>query len=99
MADKGNRANRDENGKFVKGNNANPSGRPKIPQEVKNMFKAASPKALEVILKIMNDENAQNKDRKDCAIYVLDKTFGKNFQVFKDEENGELTIRIVDDIK
>ena len=91
--------NRDDKGRFVKGCAGNPKGRPKIPQEVRDMFKAASPKALEVILEIMNNENAADKDRKDCAVYVLDKTFGKNFQVFKDEENGELTIRIVDDIK
>ena len=47
-------ANRDKSGRFLPGNNANPSGRPKIPAEVKEILKAACPDAARELVKFIH---------------------------------------------
>lgn len=98
MAEDEKRGIRDEKGRFIKGNIANPSGRPKVPIEVREALKLASPQALQVLINIMNNEEAAHKDRINTACYILDKTYGKNFQVYKDEQDGVTTVRIIDDL-
>ena len=39
-------ANRTENGRFAPGTSGNPSGRPRLPFEVKEMFQAKAPEAI-----------------------------------------------------
>lgn len=65
---------------FVKGQSGNPSGRPKMPKEVKEAFKAASPEALKTLKKILTDPAAKDSDRIRAAEIILDRAYGKPAQ-------------------
>ncbi len=97
-------ANRDENGRFVAGNNANPSGRPKVPKDVREAIKAACPEAVRVLIELLHDK--KSLIRLEAAKTLLDRGYGKpesmskielsspndNVFVFRwqdDEKNGE----------
>ncbi len=73
--------NRLKNGRFAKGNKANPGGRPKVPEEVKEALKASTLPAINTLIGIMNDEDKADKDRIKCAEVILNKTLGKNYQL------------------
>ena len=45
-------ANRDETGRFVKGKSGNPSGRPKVPEQFKELVQEKSIPALRAIIAI-----------------------------------------------
>lgn len=74
----GRKMERDERGRFVKGH-AFPSsgGRPKLPEELKEAFQRASPRALEVLVKIVNDDEAKDADRIRAAEVIFDRGYGK----------------------
>ena len=65
---------------FVKGQSGNPNGRPKMPKDLKEAFKAASPKALEILKKILADPEAKDSDRLRAAEIILDRAYGKPAQ-------------------
>lgn len=65
---------------FVKGQSGNPNGRPKMPKDLKEAFKAASPKALEILKKILADPEAKDGDRLRAAEIILDRAYGKPAQ-------------------
>jgi hypothetical protein len=65
-------------GRFVKGNRS--GGRPQLPEELKMAFRAAAPEALDVLLKILRDEEAKHGDRIRCAEIILDRGYGKPVQ-------------------
>ena len=50
-------ANHDENGRFCKGNHANPSGRPKTLDDVKQILKAATTDAAKKLVELMHSKN------------------------------------------
>ena len=62
---------------FEKGNHQ--GGRPKIPDELKEAFKALAPKALEVLQEIMI-QGDKNADRVKAAEVILDRGWGKPLQ-------------------
>lgn len=66
-------------GRFVKGNPSN-GGRPKLPEELKQAFRAAAPDALDVLVNILKDEDAKHSDRIKCAEIILDRGYGKPVQ-------------------
>ena len=68
-------ANRDESGRFVAGNKANPSGRPKVPQEVREAIKAACPEAVQVLIELLHDK--KSLIRLEAAKTLLDRGYGK----------------------
>ena len=69
-------ANRDASGKFVAGNNANPSGRPKVPQEVR------------VLIDLLHSK--KEAYRLEAAKTLLDRGYGKPEGMSKIElVNGE----------
>lgn len=72
--------NRDKNGQFTKGNNGNPGGRPKVPDEVKAMLKAAAPEAVKLLTETMNNPNARSDLRIRCAETIMDRVYGKATQ-------------------
>ncbi len=73
--------NRLKNGRFAKGNKANPGGRPKVSEEVKEALMANTLPAINTLTDIMNNPKTQDKDRIKCAEVILNKTLGKNYQL------------------
>lgn len=65
-------------GKFLPGNRS--GGRPKLPEELKEAFRAAAPDALDVLVRILKDEEAKHSDRIRCAEIILDRGYGKPVQ-------------------
>ena len=81
-------ANRDASGKFVAGNNANPSGRPKVPQEVREAIRAACPEAVRVLIDLLHSK--KEAYRLEAAKTLLDRGYGKPEGMSKIElVNGE----------
>lgn len=72
-------AERDSRGRFTKGHNSN-GGRPKLPEDVKQMCRELTPKAIETAKKIMLDEGARASDRLRAAEIILDRGYGKPVQ-------------------
>ena len=68
-------ANRDKTGKFIAGVSGNPSGRPKIPAEVKEILKAACPDAARELVKFIHHK------RPNIAMWaiteILNRVYGK----------------------
>ena len=52
---------------FVKGQSGNPSGRPAMPAEIREMLYKASPKALKLLVNAVEDEDKPFALRVDCA--------------------------------
>lgn len=65
---------------FAQGISGNPGGRPKIPDEVKEMLKANTLPAVNTLVTIMQDKKAKHADRIRCAETVLDRVYGKAAQ-------------------
>ena len=62
---------------FVKGQSGNPSGRPAMPAEIREMLYKASPKALKLLVNAVEDEDKPFALRVDCAKTLLDRAYGK----------------------
>lgn len=69
--------NRDKSGRFVKGNNANPGGRPKMPENIKKALAELVPESIEVKRKILLDEKAPLDLKNRVADSILDRVYGK----------------------
>lgn len=69
---------RDNKGRFVAGNTG--GGRPKMPNEVKEMFKAATPRAAKLLIDMMEDEEQKPELRVDCANKIIERVYGKATQ-------------------
>lgn len=63
-----------------KGEIRNPSGRPKTPDIVKQMFKSAAPEAVKLLVDTMNDGEEKKETRLKCAETILDRVYGKPTQ-------------------
>ena len=62
---------------FEKGKSGNPTGRPKIPDDVKEMLKGATPAACKLLCDTINNPNEKTELRVKCSEIVLDRVFGK----------------------
>lgn len=78
---------------FEKGKSGNPRGRPKIPPDVRDMFKAATPAAAKLLIKTIDDEDAPLALRMDAAKTVIDRVYGKATQPI--DGNLDATLQIV----
>lgn len=65
-------------GKFLPGNKS--GGRKKLPEDLKEAFRAAAPDALAVLKRILLNEEAKDADRIRCAEIILDRGYGKPVQ-------------------
>lgn len=84
--------NRDKNGQFVKGNNGNPGGRPKVPDEVKAMLKAAAPDAVKLLTETMKNPKVRTDLRIRCAETVMDRVYGKAVQPIEGNMDNKVEI-------
>lgn len=66
---------RDSDGKFAKGQSGNPSGRAKMPAEIRDILSSNSEKAVKAIVKFMDDDDPRVALR--AAEALLDRTYGK----------------------
>ena len=89
---------REKNGHFKKGVSGNKGGRPKLPEELKEAFRAAAPDALRVLVGIINDEKARHADRIRAAEVVLDRGYGKPVQAVDLDTSSIPQVVIVGDV-
>jgi len=81
--------NRDEKGKFVKGNKS--GGRKKIPADIKEALTKLTPRAVERLEEIIN----MGKDERivmDAVKVVFDRVYGKPLQQAEVKTEGTLNI-------
>ena len=88
-------ANRNESGKFVKGVSGNPSGRKPVPPDIKEMFKNATPNAVQLLIDTANNVEIDMKLRIDCADKILDRSLGKARQSLEADIKSEITTVLV----
>lgn len=62
---------------FKKGVSGNPAGRKKIPDNIKDMLKGATPDACKLLCDTINDTEAKLELRIKCSEIVLDRVYGK----------------------
>lgn len=82
--------------RFTKGKSGNPSGRKKIPPEVKALAKEHGPKAFEVIIKLMKSKNEHV--RMAAAKEVYDRAYGKTPLPLVGADGGPIEIEDVTDL-
>lgn len=63
---------------FVKGKSGNPSGRPKVPESVKELAKAHTEDAIRTLAQVMKNEEAPPGARVTAAEKLLDRAWGKS---------------------
>lgn len=88
--------NRDKAGRFIAGKSGNPGGRTPIPKNVREMLKAATPKAAALLVTMMEDKDAPAAIRMDAAKTVLDRVYGKATQPIDGSVTGGLEVGISD---
>lgn len=89
---------RDEAGRFVKGVSGNPKGMKAMPQEVREMLKAAAPEAVKLLTDTMNDPTAKADLRVRCAETVLDRVYGKATQPIEGSMDNHIEIVLKGDL-
>jgi len=71
-----------------KGQVLNPGGRPKIPEEVVEMCRAASPRAISELIAVFDDEQARPGDKIRASEAILNRAWGSPRQAI-DLSNGD----------
>lgn len=92
-----NPANRDRagGGRFVKGQSGNPSGRPKVPEEFRELVRKATIPALQTVISIANDTKAKTADRIRAAEIIIERAYGKATQPIDLEMGGAEPIKVI----
>jgi hypothetical protein len=65
---------------FRKGVCPNPSGRPKMPDEIREAFRALAPESLEALKRIMQSEDTKDNDRIRAIEIILNRGYGTPVQ-------------------
>lgn len=84
--------NRQANGKFAKGYIANPGGRPKIPEELKELCKVEGLGKLKHMLS--NFDTYKEQTQIELIKICLDRYLGKAPQQITSDQTGEITVTV-----
>ena len=88
---------RDNKGRCTPGNKV--GGRKKIPQDVRDMFKAATPAAAGLLIKTIDNEDAPLAMRMDAAKTVIERVYGKATQPIDGSLDATLQIVMSDEAR
>ena len=69
--------NRDLTGRFLAGQSGNPGGRPVGFREQIKESTSEGRELVEVVLGVLRDQTASNRERMEAAIWLADRGFGK----------------------
>ena len=69
--------NRDISGRFLKGTSGNPAGRPLGFRAYIKESTAEGNELVDVVLAVLRDQNASNRERMEAATWLADRGFGK----------------------
>ena len=86
---------RDSAGRFVKGCSGNPGGRPRIPEDVREMLRAATVEAAQLLIDSLSDETVSYNLRLDAAKTIFDRVLGKVRSQAAEEESEAKTVQFV----
>jgi hypothetical protein len=88
-------ANYTGRGYFKKGESGNPGGRPKLPADIREAFKARAPEALEVLTRCLHSDD--DRIAMMAAQAILDRAYGKPHQTQSIDANiSEGSVRYVE---
>ena len=92
-------ANRDKNGRFIKGYSGNSPGRPRTPQAFKDLAKEKSMLALRAVVAIVENEGSDPRDVIAGARLIIEYAYGKPQQDVSVglDQGGDFVIEIVGD--
>jgi hypothetical protein len=62
---------------FQKGQSGNPGGRPRLPEDVREMARGLSVEALQTLAEVMRDKRQSGAARISAASVILDRAWGK----------------------
>ena len=84
--------NRDNAGRFQKGQSGNPGGRKPMGADVKEMLKAAAPQAVALLIETVNDPEVKMDLRIRCAETLMDRVYGKAVQPIEGNMDNKIEI-------
>lgn len=77
------------NGRFVKGNKS--GGRPVLPKEMVELCRAFTPEAIKILMSIAKNTKSAKRERIMASTALLDRAYGKPYQMPALAEGSELT--------
>lgn len=82
---------------FEKGKSGNPSGRPKVPQHIREMARALTEEAIETAAQIMRNPEETGAARMSAVNAILDRGWGKPTQPLDgDGEGGPIKVQAIE---
>lgn len=76
---------------FAPGQSGNPGGRPRIPDDVKQLARGYSAEAIETLASVMRNDDAPAAARVTAASTILDRAWGKPAQHLTVDPVGDLS--------
>ena len=99
MAESSNKAARGPGRPFQKGQSGNPGGKKKVPEDVRDMLRGATPEAIDLMIRTMRDENTKTELRIQIAQSIADRVLGKATQPIDADMDTTIRIMLQGDIK